>query len=647
MKELLIRIPTHLMLCFLISTGGLFRYYKANLQYEIMTPITCMSIVSILFFFGVVGHLRAGVYFVLVLSAMIYAVTLFRIIHGTVCEGSAHLKKAARSIITPSAVLLLLFVVTATYANIGQQVAGWDEFSHWATVVKHMVFYDTLGCDQNYSFVTFKTYPPAMALFQYCAQRISIMLNPQMVFSEEDLFIAWQVFAASFLLPFIGKMDFGKPYAWIVSPLLFISMRFMRTDELVIIYIDPFLGLIAGAGMAMVLRLSRENNRGWHILTLMTISTMVLTKDAGMLFAVFTAIAYLVMTIPGRGRRNFRAIVSACVFPCIAVIIPKTLWTLCVIQNHAQSPFGKIDFRSFFYVLTGVEDSYRAEVILLFQKKLFSPFQFLSFFGRNLSSLILLVLLLLLAFLVCRAYWKQDPQIQSRFMTVSLLLSVASIAFLGGLLLVYMYALPPEEALWLASYERYMIILFYQLIFFCVLSFVSIIEQLRWNQMLAALLLLGVCISTGAVKSAIDYCIRIPVWYANEIRKQYQPFVEFISSHTEDDSAIWFISQGNDGYDYWCTRFCLMPRTVNPMNTIYKHSWSIGRPDPKNGIWTNSLTAEEWRTILMEECNYVALFRLNELFYEDFSCLFENPDDVGEESLFFVNKETGYLEICR
>lgn len=43
-------------------------------KYEKMLPITCMSLVLILFLFGLFGQLNAGFYFVLVLSLLTYAV---------------------------------------------------------------------------------------------------------------------------------------------------------------------------------------------------------------------------------------------------------------------------------------------------------------------------------------------------------------------------------------------------------------------------------------------------------------------------------------------------------------------------------------------------------------------------------------------
>ena len=50
--------------------------------------------------------------------------------------------------------------------------------------------------------------------------------------------------------------------------------------------------------------------------------------------------------------------------------------------------------------------------------------------------------------------------------------------------------------------------------------------------------------------------------------------------------------------------------------------------------------------ILIEDYNYVALYKLNNYFYEHYSMLFENPSEISENTLYWVNKSTGQLEKC-
>lgn len=647
MEQILAQIPVQIVLFLLISTGGVLCCFNENMRYEVMVPITCTAIVSVLFLFGIVGLLRMGVYFLTALCAGIYIVSFVHIINETIHNGLSCLKNTAKAFITPGAMLMLLFVLTASYANYGKQVTGWDEFSHWATVVKHMVIFDTLGCDKNYSFVSFKSYPPAMALFQFYIQRIVILFNPNMKFSEEHLFFAYQVFSVSFLFPFLGKLNFKKPYAWVVSVLICITILLFQPEKLSAIYIDPFLGLLAGTGMATVFLMGIDQNPMYRVLTLMIISILVLTKDAGLLFAVFTAISYAIMVIHRQEKYGVMSFVVQCSAPILAIVVPKVLWTVCLVKNGVQSLFGKIDLVSLVHVLIGKETSYRTEVLENYANKLTLPYPFFSVFGKTTSTLLLLAVLLFLSFVICRAYGKQFRQKQNRFLAVFLVLFVSSCVFVSGLAVVYMFCLVPGEGLGLASYERYMMILLYQLTFFCVLTTAIFMEYLRINPNVMALLLLIVYVSTGTIRSAYDYCIRVPVWYANEIRKQYNTYLSTINQKTGDDKVIYFISQGDNGYDYWCARYCLMPKVVNPHNTTHYPTWSIGRPDHEGDIFTLSMTAVEWKRILLQECDYVALFRVNPNFYEDFSSLFENPEDIAGESLFYVNKDTGFLEICR
>ena len=88
-----------------------------------------------------------------------------------------------------------------------------------------------------------------------------------------------------------------------------------------------------------------------------------------------------------------------------------------------------------------------------------------------------------------------------------------------------------------------------------------------------------------------------------------------------------------------------MQRIVNPYN-LGERTWTIGSQsaDDVDNTWRMRMTADEWKAKLLSDYDYVALFRLNEDFFNDYSDLFNNPEDIEEESLFYVNKRTGLLE---
>ena len=645
MKQVLIELPISVTVYLLMSVGGVLRLFNKQLNYAVMVPVTSTSVVLMLFLFGTLDQLNLGVYFVTTLCLGIYLMAFIILTTGTIRNGIDYLTDSLRLLFSPYAFLLFVFMIVMTYANVGKLVAEWDDFSHWATVVKHMTFYNTLGYDKNSSYVYFKSYPPAMALFQYLVQRIVIWWKPGVKFSEWHLFFAYQMFAVSFLMPFVGRLNFRSPYAWICSVFLVLTMKTIHPSPMSSLLIDPFLGLISGAGLAMVFLGELEPHPVYKFLILLTISIIVLTKDAGMLFAVIILLSFVGMNWHTIDKRSVRSLSCYLYLPIMAVAIPKSMWMIGLWKNDAHEVFSRVDWLSFFKVIFGEEESYRKEVVLSFIRRSVQPYTYVTFFGRSLPVLLLLATLLGISFLMCVVFGRSFPLKRTMFYTIFFEICFCVLCFSFGLLLVYMYKLTPEEGRILHSYERYMSILVYQLIFFIVLSAVAIAENISVSRVFLTALLVGFSIFTGAASAALHYCARAPVWYANELRKQYTSFFEKVERKTSENSVIYFISQGNDGYEFWCARFCLMPRIVNPYS-MEERTWTIGSPQYENDQWTMRLTAEEWREML-HKCDYVALYRVNDRFHEDFSCLFEDPSIIAEQSLYRVDKRTQQLGLLR
>ena len=641
MEEFFRVLPISIIVYLLMSSGGVLRLFADQLRYEMMVPVTSTSVVLTLFLFGTVNQLKIGVSIVAILCISIYLIAFINLVKGMIRNGIDDLKERLQLLFSPCAGLLFVFMIVMTYANVGKQAAEWDDFSHWATVVKHMTFYNTLGYDQNYSYVYFKTYPPAMALFQYLVQRIVLWWNPEVGFSEWHLFFAYQMFAASFLMPFLGILNFKRPYAWICSAFLFALINIVHPSPLSSLLIDPFLGMVSGAGLAMVFLGELKPHPVYRVSILLTISIIVLTKDAGMLFAILIMLSFIAMGWQTLDMKSIKSVCGSLILPVLAVALPKGLWAIGLWMNDAQEVFSKIDFLSLIKVILGQEESYRKEIALSFIRKSVQPYTFVTFFGRSLPVLLLFAVLLGMAYFMCVMYGRSVLGKKKAFYTIFFEMCVCVLSFSFGLLLVYMYKLTPEEGRVLHSYERYMSILVYQLVFFDMLAAVALTERFgAWGAAMTALLV-GFSICTGTAGATLRYCTRVPVWYANELRKQYTSFFEYVEEKTSEDSVIYFVSQGNDGYEFWCARFCLMPRTVNPFS-LKEHTWTIGIPKDANDRLTMRLTADEWREML-QKCDYVALFRLNDLFYENSSGLFEDPGAIAEQSLYRVDQNTQQL----
>jgi hypothetical protein len=123
-----------------------------------------------------------------------------------------------------------------------------------------------------------------------------------------------------------------------------------------------------------------------------------------------------------------------------------------------------------------------------------------------------------------------------------------------------------------------------------------------------------------------------------EIRDSYTEICDKIMNCSTGDSNIYIVQQESTGLAGLVIRYAVKPNHV--------YGASIGQPFYDGDIWTKELTAEEWIEDLCESYDFVALYKLNDYFYQEFSSVFADPDDIEENAVYAVDSETRLLEKC-
>lgn len=228
-----------------ISSGSAICAAKCRKRYEEVLPITCAAYIFLLFVFGLLGILKTGVYVVFGLSILLY-VWMAVYVSKEKC-----VKNFLSNFFTPAFLCFVILTAIFVYAIHGKLLDSWDEFSHWGDIVKVMATLDDFGTNPQ-SFSVFKSYPPGMTLFQYLLQKINMLVSGEQ-FSEWHIYVAWQMLAMAFLMPLLNKLSFKKPVTIITALVTcFFAPWLFFTNVFTAVYIDAFLGFLAGAGLTMV-----------------------------------------------------------------------------------------------------------------------------------------------------------------------------------------------------------------------------------------------------------------------------------------------------------------------------------------------------------------------------------------------------------
>ena len=140
-----------------LLSGSVFAAARFGRKFEEILPITCMGIVLVLFLFGAVGLLSAGVYALLLAAVCFWAYGLWCVVKG---RG----KQPIKGMLTPGFVVFCALFALLMLGNYGMLSTGWDDFSHWQLCVRKMIVLDDFAANPA-SGIYYQSYPPAMALF--------------------------------------------------------------------------------------------------------------------------------------------------------------------------------------------------------------------------------------------------------------------------------------------------------------------------------------------------------------------------------------------------------------------------------------------------------------------------------------------------
>lgn len=645
----------------ILVSGSVFGSAAYRMRFEETLPLTCTGIVAVMFGAGLLGQMAAGIWAVYMIGLLLF---LLSIVHAVRRKA---LKDVCKRIFTPGFLLYVLMFVLLILMHFGRVASEWDEFSHWMDIVKVMVMYDDFGT-HPLAASTFQSYPPGMVLFQYFVhETVSNNVN-QGELVEWIGYFAYHLYAFSFMFPFVRQLKWKQIGAAVFFVLgVCLAPVVIFSNFLDSLYIDPFLGVVAGCGMAM-LYMNRSSEIRNRLFVFACMFTLVMAKDAGMMFAIFLSVAMLAdeMIQKGTYRQKAKNVLLIACGVAGAILLPKILWELHLTSRNAEKVFSQpVDIGILMNVLLGRNDSYRKSVLFNFLRALLvdeTPMLNGSLY------LTIPVICLLLFSGICWFHQKMrsleiNQQVPAAYQSkgekaesVSQAAPVASSAskkavilwiaaiqtcvYILGLCVIYMFKFSEYEAVILASFSRYCGIgLLAVLMLLSLMAFTYLLQNsTSW----ICMLLIAVSFAFLPGDSLLRFVNRSAVHSAVERQRPAKEAAAIAKAVIGEERAkVYIVAQGSNGFYYWMMKFNLRPCVFN------EDGWSLSANGKlyETDIWTLTRSAQEWKNEL-KTYDYVLLLEINDSFVQDYSELFENPEDIGNQTFFRVDPQTGMMSLC-
>lgn len=392
---------------------------------EVAIPITVIAMTLIIYVCGLFDNLNVGVVIIKIISLVS---TIYNIKTFIKSIKSKQIDKFLDILITPGLlvywILFLLFIII----NYNRMFEDYDEFNHWALIVKNMYMFNNFGTVEN-SIVAFNEYPPFTASFQY------ILLNIRGEYLEHLVIISQNILYLSIIIPICEKIEFKKNIKklfLIIPGILFIPL-ILYEDFFINILVDGFLGILFAIALFTIYKNDADKMYRNIMLTLI-ITALALTKTTGLVLAILTILFILIK----EKQKRIKTIILISIIP----VILTSAWYIKINISDSKTVW---DFKK---IIQQEESSDNKLITEMFIEGLFQQ-------DNNIGGKLSAVnkILLLVAYSVCVYKILQDDRKSYIYIIIATLISTA--IFIFGIWWMYITIFEFDEAIILASFDRY------------------------------------------------------------------------------------------------------------------------------------------------------------------------------------------------
>lgn len=598
----------------LLLSPSLYIGFKKNISIGKLIPTVFLSEILIIYIGGLLKLLKPTSIVLILLSLIFFILFIYDCIKK---------KRNIKDIFSPVVVIYLLFALFLMLFHYGRLLSEWDEFSHWGDVVKAMFTINDFSTNPN-SLSYFQSYLPGVSIFLYYVQIIFGSFN------ESLLYFDYELLAFSLFLPFISDAKWENKNKIIVFILIsFLLPLIFNYAYYSSIYVDSFLGFIFGYLLFQIYTIKKYDLFNVYNLVV-TSSVLILVKDIAI---VFIGIYALIVIYEWLKRKETAEIdLKKTLILIITPIIIFLLWKINVSINHANIVFDNpVDIKELISIFLRNDTTYKATVLNNFLLALNTRPIINSTFQVNFYTL------LTISILYFYLFHKSENNSRSKFF--GFIIIFGSLLYTGANLVAYLTKFSEYESLKLASFERYIAIYFISIFVFIAFYIISNFKKSNQNLIIIFLIVLGFTSNISNIPSSF---YNVP----NTIKQRsyYLTSKNIISKELGDKKAkIYFIAEGTNGFDYWQFKFV---NRDNLSGISDVGTFTIGyTKESEDDIFTYKITKEEWLKKLVEEFDYVYLYKIDGKFITNYGSLFEDEEDIGNDKLYKVDKNIQKLTL--
>jgi hypothetical protein len=504
------------------------------------------------------------------------------------------------------------------------QFLSWDEFSHWAHVIKHMVADNALA--DSHSQLMAKSYPPGTAINQYFFIKTLGYSESAVLFAHVVLFIAALTAAAGALR--------AKPLLAMSVVFVCLSLLFLLHFNLYEILVDHILGALLGAIVAILLTGASPRR---YLMIVPIIIFLPLVKLSGTLFA-FIGVGCLAISVlfDYLDKNEFKhvGLISLLLsgFGVLAVHLSWHLYYKSIGAKYYEIDLNLHSMLEFFLYYSSEKHT-----------AIWHEF-WIRFTSLPLLQLCIAIILTVIFLLI-----STRERLRNGFILGALLFGL--FVFTCSLLFSYAFYFNEYEAVRLVSFERYYGSFFFAYcIAFLPALILALVEKCKFgslSQLSFVVVSVMVLLMQPQARTTLFHPLasRLGYDFLSALRRDSSEIASVLLKYASKNDKIYFIDQNANGFTFYLFRYDITPLAVNTIRPDITKSWcwSLGSAYSQEDIWTCDQKLE----YALEGYQYLVISNADEKFWDQFGYAFDPQDRGQRRAIFAIQQEDSILRFKR
>jgi hypothetical protein len=440
-------------------------------------------IVTILYLFALKRHLDGGLAFLTVVGLILLVVT---VAIGAIRQNYESL----RIFISPSFVFLLLASVLFWLLLRNVRLTDYDNFSHWAVIVKNMSWQHALP-DMHSIGIQFSAYPPGSALFIYAVCH-------HIGFTEAHAVLAQAFLITSAIMPLFAFVDTAfwrkqwRQAGLLAAMMCLLALNFYNgPSAMTSLLVDNVLLLTGLATTIIIVTMAKTPVRATFLVWPLMCTT-VLIKNSGMFFTAINTALLLIFIVrwmrqpASHGKHQVQSMSRHLPAGLAAILTLLPYLGFSMWSNHVKHTFtdGSMSKHavSLQDYITTFHQKTAGDIAAIGREIIKRVFDFTDLHSAS-AMIVWNVVVLIVLFTLLRT---AKPEIRLPLKHTLITVDAIFAAYVVGVYLMYIFSMPKGEALALASFDRYLGTVINYLIGWLIISMVLTVKQLPSQRVFAA-----------------------------------------------------------------------------------------------------------------------------------------------------------------